>query len=86
MTRRQFLRYSALTILGGGFAAAAAGCALRRVSSQVDRSSDQPWRCEHCGYLTRSDQDLSGTRCPRCRRRNVLKRITESELLRYRAS
>jgi len=84
MSKRRFLRSLSLAV---GAASVplflAGGCVAPRVSSAVSELKTQPWRCEYCGHLTRSDQDLTATRCPRCKRKGSIKKITEEELQGY---
>ena len=80
MNRREFVRQMALGVVGLVGVLAAGGCAVARVSKAArDKSKGQPWKCTHCGYLTRSTEDLSNTRCPRCKRKKMI-RITEEQL------
>ncbi|TVR45630.1 MAG: hypothetical protein EA402_04065 [Planctomycetota bacterium] len=44
-----------------------------------DPGNGRPWRCTHCGHLTRSLEDISEHRCPRCGRRR-LRNISEEEM------
>lgn len=85
MNKREFLQM--LTVGTAGIAGTALlnGCMLPRVGENVnnERAGD-PYRCQRCGYLTRSRTDISGDRCPRCRAR-LLKRITEDEMAGYLA-
>lgn len=84
MTRRKFLVSVGLVAAGSAaLLSGAGGCVAPRVSPTVTESKAQAWRCDHCGHLTRSDRDLTGTRCPRCMRTGVMKRITEEELQAY---
>ena len=81
MNRRTFLRSVCVAVAGGvALLFTTGGCVAPRVSPTVSEQKSQAWRCGHCGYLTRSDRDLTATRCPRCKRKGVLKRITEKEL------
>jgi len=87
MNRRVFLRTMLLGIVASvPLAAFLGGCVAPRISTSVSENKSQPWRCEHCGHLTRSDADLTDTRCPRCMRKGVMKKITEEELTKYLAA
>jgi predicted RNA-binding Zn-ribbon protein involved in translation (DUF1610 family) len=83
MHRRTFLR--SVTAITAAAAAGLtsftiAGCGAPRVSPKArDQSAGEPWQCQHCGHLTRSQEDLSDDRCPRCYRRQ-LRRISEEEM------
>lgn len=80
MDRRAFMKALPLSLAGIAGLITAGGCAAPLVSSNVwDTANGVPWRCQNCGHLTRSDQDLTNTRCPRCGQR-MLARITEEEL------
>jgi DNA-directed RNA polymerase subunit RPC12/RpoP len=79
MTRRGLLKNVIVCAAGALGLTVSGGCMAPRVSPKVaDESNGAPWRCEFCGHLTRSDTDLSDTRCPRCRRKR-LRRISEEE-------
>lgn len=83
MNRRHFLKSVCIAVLGSiAFVFTLGGC-VALVSPTVSEQESQPWRCSYCGYLTRSEQDLTDTRCPRCRRKGFLARITEKELQDY---
>ena len=80
MQRRDFLKIVFGGVLAVGPLVVAGGCIAPRISSTAyDTANGQPWRCEVCGHLTRSNDDLTETRCPRCRKRR-LRRISEEEL------
>ena len=84
MTRRDFLKSVSLAVAGGAaLVAVSGGCMAPHVSQSVSQSKAQPWRCGYCGHLTRSDQDLTETRCPRCKRKGHMTRITEEQLQSY---
>ena len=87
MNRRVFLK-SILAAVAGSvpLVLLSGGCVAPRVSPTISENKSQPWRCEHCGHLTRSDDDLTDTRCPRCMRKGVMKKITEEELTKYLAA
>ena len=79
MNRRGFLKRLGTAILGGG-ALVLAGCMAPLISATArDKNAGDPWQCMNCGHLTRTREDLSGTRCPRCTQR-MLKKITEPEM------
>lgn len=80
MNRRSFFKSLLSGILGSGALALVNGCMAPLVSARArDKSAGEPWQCMNCGHLTRSTEDLSGTRCPRCTRR-MLQRISEEEM------
>ena len=84
MTRREFVKSVGAAAAGSAaLMATSRGCVAPRVSLTVEGSKSQAWRCQNCGHLTRSDQDLTDTRCPRCYRKGYMKRITEAELQTY---
>ena len=59
------------------------GCATRTINPSVmEKEEEQPWRCGKCGLLLRSDDDMTGRRCPRCYSKQLTK-ITEAELEKY---
>lgn len=80
MNRRRFIK-SFTGILAASVALIfTSGCVAPRVSPTVTEKKSQAWRCENCGHLTRSDQDLTETRCPRCMRTGFMVKITEKNL------
>lgn len=80
MNRRGFLKRLVSAILGGGALLFASGCMAPLISATArDKRAGEPWQCMNCGHLTRSKEDLTGTRCPRCTRR-MLGKITEQEM------
>jgi len=84
MNRRQFLKSVCVAVLGSAaLVFTSGGCVAPLVSRTVSEQKSQPWRCGYCGHLTRSDRDLTDTRCPRCKRKGFLTRITEKELQDY---
>ncbi|MCA1796028.1 MAG: hypothetical protein ABR516_00005 [Desulfuromonadaceae bacterium] len=84
MDRRTFLTTLGFGLAGSVTLLCAGGCIAPRVSPEVyDDSSMQAWRCGNCGHLTRSDQDLTSERCPRCKRKGYFVRITHKELQNY---
>ncbi len=83
MNRREFLKSACVAAVGATFVFMAGGCVAPRISPTVSAEKSQAWRCEYCGHLTRSSQDLSEARCPRCMRTGHLKKITEKELQAY---
>lgn len=82
MNRRQFIKSVCVTLAGGAALVFSGGCAPR-VSPVVSEEKSQAWRCENCGHLTRSDEDLTDTRCPRCMRKGFMVRISEAQLRDY---
>jgi phage FluMu protein Com len=83
MNRRGFLKKS---IYGLGLAIAASsilgGCMSKIGKTAEDKKAGKPFRCTQCGYLTRSDKDLTKERCPRCFTKNF-KEISEAEMTEY---
>ncbi|BBO84399.1 hypothetical protein DSCO28_49650 [Desulfosarcina ovata subsp. sediminis] len=80
MTRRGFFKRLLSGILGLGALIFIDGCMAPLISAAArDKAAGDPWQCMNCGHLTRSKDDLSGTRCPRCTRR-MLVRISEAEM------
>ena len=82
MNKREFGK----TMLAGGAAVAGAsflaGCVAAVSDKALDETQGDPWRCEKCGYLTRSKEDLSDVRCPRCHMKRMV-RISEEEMENY---
>ena len=79
MDRRGFLGFLLSALLGAG-SIVLTGCMAPLVSATArDKSAGDPWQCQNCGHLTRSREDLSETRCPRCTRK-MLKKISEAEM------
>lgn len=75
------------TLLGVGLAASAvaamlSGCMARVSDAAKNPDKGNPWRCERCGYLTRSAEDLSGQRCPRCMAKRF-RSLTEEEFAKW---
>lgn len=83
MNKRDFLKYALNTLAGSAAFLLLGGCIAPRISPAVSEEKAQAWRCGNCGHLTRSDQDLTDTRCPRCKRKGFLVIITEKELKNY---
>ena len=80
MNRRGFIKRLLTGFLGIGALVSAGGCMAPLISATArDKSAGDPWQCMNCGHLTRTREDLAGTRCPRCTQR-MLKRITEEEM------
>jgi len=80
MDRRAFIKVLPASIAGIVALLSLGGCAAPLVSSKVwDPGNGSPWLCRNCGHLTRSDKDLTNTRCPRCGQR-MLARISEDEM------
>jgi DNA-directed RNA polymerase subunit RPC12/RpoP len=80
MDRRNFLVSVCAALAGSAGLLFLGGCIAPLISPAVKDQESQAWRCDNCGHLTRSDRDLTNTRCPRCKRKGFLKRITEQEL------
>lgn len=79
MTARNFLKLLMSGMVGVGSMSLLSGC-ISRISEQAkDKAQGEPYRCGKCGYLTRSETDISGDRCPRCRARKLAK-ISEEEM------
>jgi len=83
MDRRHFLISACVALAGSLAALCSGGCAAPLISPAVSEQTSQAWRCGNCGHLTRSERDLTDTRCPRCGRKGFLTRITEQELQDY---
>lgn len=84
MDRRQFLSSMGVALAGSAaILVTAGGCIAPHISPSVSGQKSQAWRCDNCGHLTRSDRDLTDTRCPRCFRTGFMKKITEKELQDY---
>ena len=80
MNRRGFIKNLLSGILGLGALALVNGCMAPLISATArNKSAGDPWQCMNCGHLTRTTEDLSGTRCPRCTLR-MLKQITEAQM------
>jgi DNA-directed RNA polymerase subunit RPC12/RpoP len=79
MNRRGFIKRLLSGILGIGGLAFINSCAPLISATARDKSAGDPWQCMNCGHLTRSKEDLTGTRCPRCGKR-MLTRITEEQM------
>ena len=81
MQRRMLLRGMGVGVLG--IVGYLSGCMTKRVSEAAkDPEQGEPWRCKLCGYLTRSDDDLSSSFCPRCMTKN-LRRVSEEEFAKW---
>ncbi|MEN8254331.1 MAG: hypothetical protein ABFR33_02570 [Verrucomicrobiota bacterium] len=61
------------------------GCVSRISDDAWDKEKGEPYRCTKCGYLTRSKTDLTGTRCPRCHLKKMVK-ISEEEMAKLLAA
>ena len=74
MKRKEFgailLGFTGLSVL--------AGCKSRIGKSAYDIDQGDPYKCDKCGHLIRSKEDLTDTRCPRCYAK-ALKKISEEE-------
>lgn len=80
MNRRSFFKHLLSGIAGLGTLVFINSCMAPLISAAArDKSAGDPWQCQNCGHLTRSKEDLTGTRCPRCTQR-MLKKITEEEM------
>jgi DNA-directed RNA polymerase subunit RPC12/RpoP len=81
MNRRGFLKRLVAGMAGSGTLFFVNACIAPLISATArDKSAGDPWQCVNCGHLTRSKEDLSGTRCPRCTKR-MLRKITEVEMV-----
>ncbi|MFC1652910.1 twin-arginine translocation signal domain-containing protein [Planctomycetota bacterium] len=78
MKRRNFLKTLASAAAGLVTSLGMAGCMARVSEAAKDPEKGDPWRCQQCGYLTRTNEDISTHRCPRCTMKK-LRRITEEE-------
>lgn len=77
-TRRDILKTGA-----GAASAVLLGGVMSSCASQIGaKEAGSPWRCEKCGKLLRSHEDMSGKRCPRCFAKQLVQ-ITEEELAAY---
>ncbi len=84
MQRRSFL--GTLAVAGTTVLGWVQGCAVSRISDEArDPEQGDPWRCQTCGYLTRSSEDISGKWCPRCMTKRF-KRVTEDEFAKWLAA
>lgn len=80
MNRRGFIKGLLSSILGVGALVFVHGCMAPLISTTArDKNAGDPWQCQNCGHLTRTNEDISGTRCPRCTQR-MLKQISEEEM------
>lgn len=80
MNRRGFIKSVLSGILGMGTLVFLNSCMAPLISTTArDKSAGDPWQCMNCGHLTRTKEDLAGTRCPRCTQR-MLKKITDAEM------
>ena len=80
MNRRGFIKNLLSGILGLGAIALVNGCMAPLISATArNKRAGDPWQCMNCGHLTRTTEDLAGTRCPRCTQR-MLKKITEAQM------
>jgi DNA-directed RNA polymerase subunit RPC12/RpoP len=80
MNRRVFIKRLLATVMGIATLIGANGCMAPLISASArDKSAGDPWQCMNCGHLTRTTEDLAGTRCPRCTQR-MLKRISEEQM------
>lgn len=77
-TRREILK-TGIEVVGGLLV----GSVLTSCASDLNnQNAGTPWRCEKCGKLLRSHEDMSDRRCPRCYSKRLV-RITEDELADY---
>jgi DNA-directed RNA polymerase subunit RPC12/RpoP len=83
MDRRNFLISACIAMAGSLAVLFSGGCVAPLISPAVSEQTSHAWRCGNCGHLTRSDRDLTDTRCPRCGRKGFLRRITAQELQDY---
>ncbi len=80
MNRRGFIKRLLAGVVGVATLVGANGCMAPLISASArDKSAGAPWQCMPCGHLTRTTEDLAGTRCPRCTQR-MLKRITDEQM------
>lgn len=74
MTRIRFIQQIFLLCGLTACASSSVGCMLMvpEVSKKArDPRNGDPWQCTFCGYVTRSRDDISNTRCPRCMRKKM---------------
>jgi len=83
MQRRSFFKTLAVGCAGG--MAWIQGCVSRISKEARDPDQGDPWRCQTCGYLTRSSEDISGKWCPRCMTKRF-KRVSEEEFEKWLAA
>ncbi len=80
MNRRGFIKRMVSGMASIGALIFVNGCMAPLISATArDKRAGDPWQCMNCGHLTRSPEDLSGTRCPRCTKR-MFRKITEAEM------
>ena len=80
MTRRDFVKKMVEGVIGILSLTAIQACMAPLIDAAArDKNAGDPWQCMNCGHLTRTHEDLTGTRCPRCTQR-MLKRISEEEM------
>jgi len=80
MNRRRFMKRMLSGLVGVGALTVVNACTAPLISATAkDKNAGVPWQCMNCGHLTRTNEDLAGTRCPRCTLR-MLKRISEEQM------
>ncbi|MEN7973107.1 MAG: hypothetical protein ABFR47_04655, partial [Verrucomicrobiota bacterium] len=72
MKKREFHKTLVAGCVGIAGAVVLGGCVSRIGKDAMDKEKGDPYRCTKCGYLTRSETDLSTTRCPRCYARKMV--------------
>jgi hypothetical protein len=83
MDRRNFLISVCAALAGTAGCLISAGCVAPLISPKVSQQKSQAWRCGNWGHLTRSAQNLTVARCPRCKRKGFLAKINEKGLQDY---
>ena len=79
MKKREFNKAVVVGSVGIAGVTLLSGCMSRVGKDAVDKEKGEPYRCGRCGYLTRSQTDLTGTRCPRCYSKKIAE-ISEEEM------
>ena len=82
MNKRTFNKTLLTGILGIAGLSLFSACASKISPEASDQAKGDPYRCTKCGYLTRSKTDLTGTRCPHCFAKKMV-RISEEEMAKY---
>ena len=78
MNKREFQKTLVAGSVGLAGMAVLGGCVSRISEDARDKEKGEPYRCAKCGYLTRSETDITDKRCPRCHVKKMVK-ISEEE-------